>query len=403
MTALLLLAASVGLAAQFDEIPWEVNGRPVEAFWQKGDPERGEEPDVRNLVLVEHPKPGTPERGRPLYVVLHSAGHDVLSTLQCTRTRGDHDIYHSPEDFFALYLDCRANSDRDWWWGARDRKGIDEVPCERRVVDTVRWAISRYGIDTNRVYLCGNSMGGSGTLGIGLRHGEIFAAIKANVPAISRYNHPVQSLGLNLPEQPSDLRLADPPVMVDYSAPNDGWSVGHELLIDGLRKRRYSHLFFWGPYGHANDHAKIAELNDIIHRFDWLSVRLDEPYPVFTGATSDTPSPWPDDRENANPGQINGFFRWENAHADANEVALELRLATDAELKSRHFKAPTDATAAVTLRRLGAFAVKPRDRLLWRFGKEEGVLTVGADALVTIPSLKITQEKHVLRVFRPSR
>ena len=38
-------------------------------------------------------------------------------------------------------------------------------------------------INENRVYLCGISMGGSGTLGIGMRHGDTFAAVKANVPA----------------------------------------------------------------------------------------------------------------------------------------------------------------------------------------------------------------------------
>jgi predicted peptidase len=51
------------------------------------------------------------------------------------------------------------------------------------VIDTVKWVIKEYGIDADRAYLCGNSMGGSGTLGIGMRHGEVFAAIKANVPA----------------------------------------------------------------------------------------------------------------------------------------------------------------------------------------------------------------------------
>jgi len=41
----------------------------------------------------------------------------------------------------------------------------------------------RYGIDRNRVYLAGNSMGGQGALALGLPHGEVFAAIHANVPA----------------------------------------------------------------------------------------------------------------------------------------------------------------------------------------------------------------------------
>jgi len=51
------------------------------------------------------------------------------------------------------------------------------------VIDTVMWVVKQYELDENRVYLCGNSMGGSGSLGIGMRHGNVFAAIKANVPA----------------------------------------------------------------------------------------------------------------------------------------------------------------------------------------------------------------------------
>ena len=58
----------------------------------------------------------------PLYVVLHSAGHDVHSCLACTTKVGNHDIYHSPPDFFALYVDCKANKG-DWWWGINKYPG----------------------------------------------------------------------------------------------------------------------------------------------------------------------------------------------------------------------------------------------------------------------------------------
>ena len=107
------------------------------------------------------------------------------------KTIGNHDIYRAPDDHYALYVDCRKNKG-DWWGGGIHLKdagltaknsGGDPMPVEKRVMDTVRWTITKYGIDPNRVYLCGNSMGGSGTLGIGLRNGDVFAAIKANVPA----------------------------------------------------------------------------------------------------------------------------------------------------------------------------------------------------------------------------
>lgn len=399
MTAVAALSASA-IVHGIQEIPREINGRKLDVYWQEGNVKRGEAHDERNLILVEHPVPGTHERNRPLYVILHSAGHDAYSTLMCTRTEGNHDIYHAPDDFYALYLDCRANSEKDWWWGAKSRKGFDETACEKRVIDTVVWAIAKYNINSNRVYLSGNSMGGSGTLGIGLRHGEIFAAIKANVPAIKWFNHPVQSLGLNLPQLPEGAKLADPPVTVDYSSPIDDWSIGHDVLIKGMHDRKYPYLLFWGSYGHANNHAQIAKKNDIIHAFDWLSVRLDQPYPAFTDATTDTPSPWPDDRKNPNPGQLNGFFRWDNARADEKSVSMDLRLATAEELKTKLFKVPSESTVTVTVRRLGKFAVKPGDKLAWQFGAASGELTVGSDALVTIPKLTITATPTELRAIR---
>ena len=62
-----------------------------------------------------------------------------------------------------------------------------EPPCMKRVLDTVEWAVRKFKIDRNRIYLCGNSMGGQGALAIGLRHGEVFAAVNANVPATIVY------------------------------------------------------------------------------------------------------------------------------------------------------------------------------------------------------------------------
>ena len=389
-----------GIIRGTEEIPQTVNGRKVDIYWQAGDKSRGEPQDERNLVLVEHPVPGTPERGRPLYVVLHSAGHDAVSTLKCTRTVGNHDIYHPPADFFALYVDCRANSETEWWWGAKTKTNAVETACERRVIDTVVWAIAKYAINSNRVYLCGNSMGGSGTLGIGLRHGDIFAAIKANVPAIEWFEHPMKSLGLPPYALPEGTRLPDPPVTVDYSSQIDHWSIGHERLIAGMRDRKYGWMLFWGAYGHANADAWIAKKNDIINAFDWLSVRLDQPYPAFTDATTDTPSPWPDDLKGQGAGQINGFFRWEEPSADAKGVGMVLRLATAGELRSRIFQVPGRSTATVTLRRLGKFAVKPGDRLAWTFGEAKGEITVGADGLVMIPSLTVTAKPARLEVVR---
>jgi pimeloyl-ACP methyl ester carboxylesterase len=381
----------------------EVRGRRHEIYEHGVRKEWGYKAPQKDLFIVVHPKTG---RARaPLYVVLHSAGHDVISCLQCTKTVGNHDIYHSPEDFFALYLDCRANKG-DWWWGGMHAKdagltqrnsGGDPTPVERRVIDSVQWVVQKYGIDPNRVYLSGNSMGGSGTLGIGLRHGDVFAAIKANVPAgIEHVSH-----RMYFPPQavPDGVRLPDPPVAVDYSAPNDGWSFGHERFAKAMNDRKYALYFYWGPFGHANNHAAILKVNDLVNSFDWLNVRKDEAYPAFTNASCNSAIPWPDRIDDKAPGQVNAFFRWKNMADTREKVGMELFLTAPDSLKTT-FEIPKEATADVTLRRVQNLQVKPGETLKWSFGTAKGQVKADAEGLVTVAGLKISATPATLSVGR---
>src|ERR1700720_974930 len=80
----------------------EFNGRKLDTYRHGVKKEWGYAEPQRDTFLVLHPKQA--RAGAPLYVVLHSAGHDVHSCLECTTMVGNHDIYHSPPDFYALYL-----------------------------------------------------------------------------------------------------------------------------------------------------------------------------------------------------------------------------------------------------------------------------------------------------------
>jgi poly(3-hydroxybutyrate) depolymerase len=380
-----------------------VTGRTLEVFTHGTKKEWGYEKPQQDTFIVVHPK--KERENAPLYVVLHSAGHDVISCLKCTRQVGNHDIYHSPDDFYALYLDCRANRG-DWWWGgmhARDanltkkNSGGNPMPVERRSIDTVKWVIDTYRIDPNRVYLCGNSMGGSGTLGLGLRNGDIFAAIKANVPAgiehvSNRMYFPPKSV-------PEGVSLPDPPVVIDYSAPNDGWSFGHDRFVKAMNDRKYSLYFYWGPFGHANNHARIMQINDLINSFDWLNVKKNEAYAVFTNASCNEKLPWPDNVGEKAPGQVNAFFRWKVVGDTKDKLQISLFLTSSSKLKTT-FEIPTEATADVSLRRIQNMRVKPGDALKWTFGGAKGTVKADAEGVITIPGLKIAAETAVLTVVK---
>jgi pimeloyl-ACP methyl ester carboxylesterase len=365
----------------------EVFTNGVKAAWGYAAPQK-------DAFLVLHPK--QKRKHAPLYVVLHSAGHDVYSCLKCTLTPGNHDIYHAPEDFYALYLDCRGNKG-DWWWGIQTYKGFDVSPTEKRVMDTVKWVSEKYSIDPNRVYLCGNSMGGSGTLGIGLRHGDVFAAIKANVPA--RVEHVASRMGFPPYALPAKVAFPDPPVCIDYSAPNDSWSTNHEAFVSAMNTRKYPLYFYWGPFGHANNNEKILAINDLVHSFDWLSVKKNELYPVFTDASTNDPLPWPGNLGDRKPGQVNAFFRWKTLGDARKKVEVSLFLTRPAELKTA-FTIPSEATATVSLRRLQKFQAKPGETVRWTFGDSKGEVQADDTGLVTVPNLKITDKPVTLTVSK---
>ena len=281
----------------------ELAGRRMETFTHGVKAEWGYAGPQTDTFIVLHP--AEPQAKVPLYVVLHSAGHDVRSCVACTKQVGNHDIYRSPPGFLALYLDCRANKG-DWWWGSESHKGPEVGPTERRVVDTVLWTIAHYDVDPDRVYLCGNSMGGSGALGIGMRRGDLFAAIKANVPA--KVEHVSSRMYFPPASVPDSVHLPDPPVVVDYSAQNDTWSKGHESFARAMDERRYALYLYWGPFGHANNSEAIKKVNDLIDSFDWLQVRRDRAYPAFTAASTNDALPWPAVPGDKRVGQVNAFF-----------------------------------------------------------------------------------------------
>jgi predicted esterase len=411
LPAAFLAALALPLFAQQDWPPvldaskdTTIDARLVQTFEGGVRPEWGYASAQKDTFILIHPKEA--RKNAPLYVVLHSAGHDVFSCVNCTKTVGNHDIYRSPDDHYGLCLDCGKNRGNDWWWGgmhlkdpklAQKNGGGASTPVEKRVMDTVKWVMEKYGIDPNRVYLSGNSMGGSGTLGLGVRHGDVFAAIKANVPA--GIEHVSQRMYFAPSSVPAGVQLPDPPVVVDYSAPNDGWSAGHERFVKAMEERKYALYFYWGPFGHANNSAQIMKVNDLIDSFDWLSVRKNEPYIVFTNASCNSPLPWPEDLKNTASGQVNAFFRWKNIADTAEKFEAVLSLTNAAQLQTK-FEIPKEAGVDITVRRAQHFKLAPGTKFQWSFDTAKGEGTSDAEGLVSIPALKLTREAKVLRVSK---
>ena len=358
-----------------------VEGRKVVRYehdsleqWKYGKPQR-------DYFFVVYPKQ-VPNDKAPLRVNLHSAGGSGESEMPSILKT------HSDTSFYELYLDCRRNQPADWWWGYDSIRGNpeqfrnDPCPTEKRVLATVAWATSNFNIDRSRVYLSGVSMGGSGSLGIGLCRGDVFAAISVTVPAGA--GHAMFRM--------NGIGHSDPPPLFDFSSQSDTWAEGQEALIAYCKAKRYFLAFAWGPFGHSNDssrfHASVAE-------FPWLSIRKNEAYPVFTNASSDNTYPGlhnttaPDQT-----GQINGFFRWKNVVDEPDRFVIELRLVRKEELKNP-LEVPTEAIADVAIRRLQQFAISRNNKYNWRTianGRtlQSGIAQIDTADMLAIPRIRIT-------------
>lgn len=446
MSGLLLLAAAALLNLSPERYDTETVGRrTVDWYRHTGDPAWGD--PVTNFVdrfSVAKPVDGDAP-GRPLLVVLHwrgagwpGKGVDLQTRLVDEKDR----VFSAPDDFYVLNLDdirdyhVLLNRTHDqYWWGATPaycgptaadvpRLMAGETPCERRVLDSVEWTCRRYAVDRDRVYLCGNSMGGQAAYAIGLAHGEIFAAINANVPAtvwFAAARLAMVNADGTLADDWDAARWADPPVAVEWSGVDDVWSRDREVIVRTLQRRRWPHLVLWGDYGHCGHVSAARAKNDLVERFDWLAVRRNEAYPAFTHASCDDTLPWPFKvwrptatgrfsgwagdieaaemviADGARPaGQINAFFRWRNVRDDDGGFAMDLWIASAAELPTRQFAPPDAATADVTLRRIQspAFAAAPAVR--WRFGGQAGVAHRDGHGALTIPALELTQKKERL-------
>jgi hypothetical protein len=371
-----------------------------------------------NTFYVVAPK--VPRDNAPLCVVLHSAnrtGYDYLGYSSLNRKIDGSDtpgagVTDSPDDFYALYL----NSTNDEWWGwsaarANAAKNIPGAPpAERRVLDTIEWVATHYKIDRNRIYLCGVSMGGCGSLGIGMAHGDIFAALRVSVPAGTEYAS--TSMGgfapAPAPDAPqgehdawikrcSGVGLPDPPVMVDFSSQIDNWSKTQSALLHAAQIGHLPLVLSWGPFGHTGSTLTIGKypLCDIALAFPWLEIRKNEAYPVFTHASCDQVAPWltPPPKFDES-GQTNAWFRWKNKEDTASAFTMQLWIAHP-EVKNPPPAMPDAATTDVTLRRLQQFKVEAARSYTWQLARDgqtlaSGQVTPDLANLLTIPKLPLT-------------
>jgi hypothetical protein len=392
--------------------------------------ETGPKGQNQNTFYLVAPK--VPRNNAPLCVVLHSAnrtGYEYLSYASLgSTTDGCKDpttvMTNSPDDFYALYL---SSTNAEWWgWSAagtsEDRKrGINAPsPAERRVLDTIEWVVEQRHIDRNRIYLCGVSMGGCGTLGIGLPNGNIFAAIRATVPGGTAYGSyrfagvagigPIPSFDSPPAEidawkrRAAGVGMPDPPFICDFSSEADGWALTQPPLVYAAHFGHLPLVLTWGNWGHITFGERMLPetICQVGLAFPWLEIRKNEAYPVFTGATCDQRNPWFKAPISFNSsGVMNAYFRWKNIEDTPGRFRIQLWMdhpqipgptAAEGKPAGPPVIMPDSATADLTFRRFQQFKVTPGASYAWS-GSQNGKVLLGGEImpdyanLLTIPGV----------------
>ena len=343
-------------------------------------------------------KPAISLSQNPLVVFLHSAGGNGETELEANVER----VARFGDEFVGLVLNSPQtmaelkDQDQDWWWGAKEiekhpeRYRKEMTPIEIRMLETIEWVIQHFNIDRDRVYLRGISMGGSGTLGLGLAHGDVFAAIQADV--FAGVEHAVYRL---------QDRSTDPPYMSMVFSHLDSWSKGAEKLLDMISTEYLGASYTWDVYGHDHN-AHHENANQSVVNFPWLSIRRNQAYPVFLNASTDESYPGHMSKNPDQKGQKNAYFRWTVLEDSEDRFVIELRLVNQLQFvneipstaKWAQMRKPV--TTDVTLRRLQRFMVrndlkKSYNWVIERDGKVSsmGQVSPNEKGLLTVENIEI--------------
>lgn len=424
------LAMLTLLLMSFGRQPIAAEGAPpFKDLWRKHLPEVTQTSEKkrsrgRTVIRCEHPcrkEWGCPEGAEkeyffvanpvvktkhpPMYIYLHAAGGHPQKTVPASL----------PGEFVALFPNSGQSSTHpSWWWGYRNeiRKDPERYrnrysPTENRILATIEWVVTKFNVDRNRIYLQGYSMGGSGSLGLGMCRGDIFAAMWIGVPAT--IDHVVHRMGFppdppaKAPAELAYLRkvsgygLPDAPPIVDFMSQTDQWCRQQSSFLRIAQQGKHSVVVAWGPYGHSRDY-KVTD--GAARSFPWLDIRRNVAYPVFSGATTDQTYPGYKGAGPDQVGQINAYFRWKVRVDTVNRFSVDLWLVDPASLP-KPTKAPKESTADVTLRRRQWFATEPDQRIRWTLvtgntSAGEGIVQTDMLGLVTIPRVTVTRNTRTL-------
>jgi predicted esterase len=268
---------------------------------------------------------------------------------------------------------------------------------ENRLLWMIDWSVKRYGADPQRISMGGSSMGGLGSINVGFRHPELFAATYPSTAPFLWW--PPSSLH-GLQKRDSKTLMADGKTLyADYTnspkfaaeqhddMPFLGWAVGRKDtnhnwqeyvdMVNALTANHHGFCFDWNDGGHSEGGRPMSTIQKYYPASKFARNRS---YPAFGNSSIDSKLGSGSKDEGDREGGINLGFDWKDVVDEEGRwsVTISNDLAKEA------------MTVDVTPRRCQKLKLKPGTECKWTASTgASGTVTADKWGLVTVPRVAI--------------
>jgi hypothetical protein len=275
----------------------------------------------------------------------------------------------------------------------------------------VNWAVKHYGADPDRVTVGGSSSGGVGSMNVGFRHPELFAAAYPSVarvrkvPAVPLEGNFVKGQAAMMADGKTDYydRVDGPKFAAAHHAdlPFLGWACGrndgyatwqeHIDMVKAMTAAHHGFAFSWNNGGHGEGGRAMAAISKYYPADKFPRNRS---YPAFGNSSIDHKMGNGDPKDGDLEGGINLGFDWKDLRDEAGEwsVALSNELAKEPMMVD------------VTPRRCQKFKARPGATYRWTTSTGgSGTVTADPWGLVTVAKVVLKPGMATTLTIRPGR
>jgi len=285
---------------------------------------------------------------------------------------------------------------------------------ENRVLWTIDWVCKVYGVDRNRIYGAGQSMGGWGSTSLLFRHSELFAGLWPTLPRTRQRG----LVGISTYKKIDDVLMADgkTPYLQRMDSvkfaeshhedlPFYAWSIGRHDgfatwkeevdMVKALTSAHHGLAMSWNDGGHSDGPAPMAKIKKY---YPCELFALDRSYPALGNSSIDDNMGTGElagkdlkEGDGDKEGSINLGFAWSDVTDDA--AAWSVKISNDL------CKGPM--TVDVTPRRCQKFVAKAGEKFTWTTSAgASGNVTADEFGLVTVAKVAIDPGKATLLTIK---